>query len=635
MKKKFSHILFLLVLAALAPLHGHAQVFAGNDTIICSPGNVTLTATVTPSNGTTSYSVTNVNYSPFPYSTGTVVNFPSNADDDVSAPLPIGFNFCFFGNSYSQFYVGTNGWISFSPGQYVGGNASTPIPSGSFTVPRNCIMAAWEDWNMLFGGTVHYTTQGAAPFRRLIVSWDQAAMFQCTNNLGTFQIICYETSNAIDINILSKPACNTWFNGKAVEGLHDAAGTQAFTVPGRNSAQWNVTNDAYRFTPNGPPNPYTVNWYDLSNANVGTGNSVSVNVPATTTYYAIVNYSCSNLNDTDSVNVVVGIPASTAGINLQCNGAGTGQAWVVTQVPGPYTFAWSNGGTTDTISNLPAGTYYVTVNYGPCSYQDSVVVTEPPAINTSTVNAPDTCGQAVGSAGVNVQGGNGPFTYQWSNGATTANILGLGSGTYTVVTTDANGCTIADLVTVNDLPGPIAAYNADPTTVTLIEPNVHFTDASSGGVSWSWDFGDGNTSASQNPVHAYTAEGTYTVTLVVTNQYGCSDTITGIVTVEGFYTFYVPNAFTPNGWGPSENETFGPEFSGIDDDDYSFYVFDRWGNRVFETHDFTERWNGRMHNGSGPVLEEDVYVYLFTFDDFKGDYHEVMGKVTLLGKTKK
>src|ERR1051326_3343456 len=256
-------VLFCVILL-LHSATGFAQVFAGNDTIICAPGNVTLNATVTPSNGTTSYSVANVNYSPFPYSTGTPVVFPSNQDDDISAPINIGFNFCFFGNSYSQFYVGTNGWISFSPGQYVGGNTSA-IPSGSFTVPRNCIMGAWEDWNMIFGGNVHYSTVGIAPFRKLIVSWDQAAMYQCTNNIGSFQIICYETTNAIDINILSKPSCNTWFNGNAVEGLHNATGTTAFTVPGRNSTQWTVTNDAYRFTPNGPPNPYTVNWYDMTN----------------------------------------------------------------------------------------------------------------------------------------------------------------------------------------------------------------------------------------------------------------------------------------------------------------------------------------------------------------------------------
>ncbi|HEY6160378.1 MAG TPA: PKD domain-containing protein [Bacteroidia bacterium] len=610
-----------------------AQVFAGNDTIICSPGNVTLNATVTPSNGTTSYSVANVNYSPFPYSTGTPVNFPSNQDDDISAPINIGFNFCFFGNSYSQFYVGTNGWISFTGGQYIGGNASTPIPSGSFTVPRNCIMAAWEDWNMTFGGTVRYSVQGTAPFRKLIVSWDQAAMYQCTNNLGTFQIICYETSNAIGINILSKPACNTWFNGKAVEGLHDATGTTAFTVPGRNSAQWTVTNDAYLFTPNGPPNPYTVNWFDMTNTNIGTGNSVTVNVPSNSTYYAIVNYSCSNLNDTDSVNVIVGIPASVSGTNLNCNGANNGSAWAITTVPGPYSFNWSNGATTDTIQNLPAGTYTVTVHYGPCSYVDSVTVTQPPPINTNTVFAPDTCGHGVGAAGVLANGGNGgPFSYSWSNGATTMNIVGLSSGNYTVVTTDASGCTVQNTVTITDLPPPTAGFFYSPQTVTLIEPNVQFTDASNGGSSWNWDFGDGDTSSLANPQHTYTAEGTYTVTLIVTNAFGCSDTITQVLTVEGFYTFYIPNAFTPNGWGPAENETFGPEYSGVKSENYDFYIYDRWGNLLFHTTDINQRWDGKSKNGG--ALEEDVYVYLFVFDDFQGNYHEVTGHVSLLGKAK-
>lgn len=619
----------------LCAIPSSAQIDAGNDTIICAPGNITLTAAVTPSNGTTSYLVTNNNYAPFPYGTGTPIAFPSNYDEDISNALPIGFNFCFFGQSYTQFYAGTNGWISFTPGQSVNGNASTPIPSGSFSVPRNCIMGAWEDWYPFAGGTIRYTTVGTAPFRRLIVSWDNVSMYSCTNNAGSFQIICNETTNAIDINILSKPSCNTWFSGKAVEGLHDPTGTIAFTVPGRNSTQWNVTNDSYHFAPNGPPNPYTVNWYDMSNVNIGTGNSVTVNVVTNSTYYAIVNYSCSNMNDTDSVNVVVGVTAAVNGTNLTCFGSNNGSAWVAPTISGPYTYLWSTGATTDTINNLPAGTYTVNVTYGPCNYVDSVIITQPPAIVTNTVFAPDTCGRSAGAAGGQGSGGDGgPYTYLWSTGATTPNIVGLPSGTYTLTTTDGSGCTAQNVVIITDLPPPIAGFNYAPSTVTLIDPIVQFNDNSTNGTSWSWDFGDGGTSTGANPQHTFTTEGIFTVTLVVTNAFGCTDTITNIVTVEGFYTFFVPNAFTPNGYGPYENETFGPEFSGISNENYTFYIYDRWGNQVFQTNDPTERWDGTMHNKGGKHVMEDVYVYLFLFDDFKGNYHEVKGHVSVIGKSK-
>ncbi|MEW6468103.1 MAG: PKD domain-containing protein [Bacteroidota bacterium] len=604
-----------------------AQIFAGNDTIICAPGNVTLNATVSSTNSTSSYTVSNINYTPFPYGTGTPVNFPSNLDDDVAGPLNIGFNFCFFGQSYTQFYVGTNGWISFSPGQYVGGNTSV-IPSGAFTVPRNCIMAVWQDWYPFAGGTVRYTVTGTAPFRRLIVSWDNVAMYSCTNNFGTFQIICYETSNEIDINILNKPACLTWFNGTAVEGLHDATGTAAFTVPGRNSTQWTTTNSAYKFTPNGPPTPYVVNWFDMTNTNIGTGNSVTVNVPVNSTYYAVVNYACSNLNDTDSVSVSIGVAGITGGINSNCPGANGGSAWISTASGSGYTYQWSNGGTNDTITGLGAGTYTVTLSYGSCTYIDSVTITEPAAISSNFTAADDTCAQGVGEIDLGTTtGGTGPYTYLWSNGATTADISGLSAGTYVLLTTDANGCTQQTTLTINNLPPPVADFIFNPANPTLIEPDVQFSDLSAGSASWSWDFGDGATSAQANPVHTYTAEGTYTVTLIVTNQYGCSDTITQTIVVEGFYTFYFPNAFTPGKDG--HNEEFGPVFSGIRENTYVMYIYNRWGEMIYTTNDVNQPWNGRRDN-TGDRVQEDVYICVFQFQDFKGFHHKEVGHVTVI-----
>jgi gliding motility-associated-like protein len=624
---------FLLVLlAALFASQAKAQVFAGNDTVICQPGNVTLNATVTPTNGTSSYAVSTISYVPFPYSTGTLVNFPSNLDEDISNALPIGFTFCFFGNTYTQFYAGTNGWISFAPGQSVNGNASTPIPSTGFNVPRNCIMACWQDWYPFASGNVRYTTQGTAPFRRLIVSWENLAMYQCTNNTGTFQIICYETTNIIDINILNKPACLTWFNGNGVEGVHDATGLAAATVTGRNATQWTAVNDAQRFTPNGPPNPYVVNWFDMTNTNIGTGNSVNVNVPANSTYYAVVNYSCSNMNDTDSVNVVVGIPANASGTNETCFGYANGSAGVSTTAGGPYTYLWSNGATTDTITNLSAGTYTVTISYGSCQYVDSVTITSPTQILPNSNLADDTCSRGVGMVNTNASGGTVPYSYLWSNGATTSSVNGLAQGNYSVIITDAAGCTTTATGTVADLPPPTAGFTFLPQTPTLLDPIVTFANTATGATQWTWDFGDGsNPSYQANPNHTYTAEGTYIVMLIVQNPYGCVDTIFQTLVVEGFYTFYFPNAFTPNGNG--NNDLFFPEYSGIETDGYQMFIFDRWGSIVFETKEPTEGWNGKFKN-TGEQVKSDVYVCMFTFMDFKGYYHELYGRVTVLGKLK-
>src|ERR1043165_4791962 len=113
---------------------------------ICSGGSATLTAAILPSGSsslpTNSYAISTIPYAPDPFNSGTVVG--GMADDSQSGILPIGFNFEFFGTCYSQFYVGSNGWIAFSsqPTTFT----SAPIPSTAAGIPRDCIMGPWQDW---------------------------------------------------------------------------------------------------------------------------------------------------------------------------------------------------------------------------------------------------------------------------------------------------------------------------------------------------------------------------------------------------------------------------------------------------------------------------------------------------------
>ena len=79
-------------------------------------------------------------------------------------------------------------------------------------------------------------------------------------------------------------------------------------------------------------------------------------------------------------------------------------------------------------------------------------------------------------------------------------------------------------ITIN--PRPVADFTAPVTTKCEPSLTVNFQDITTGGpVSWPWDFGDGNTSTLQNPSHTYTAYGSFTVTLIATNSFGCTDTI--------------------------------------------------------------------------------------------------------------
>ena len=166
------------------------------------------------------------------------VGTPLVATDDATyGPFPIGFTFNFFGTNYTQYYVGTNGWVGFTPNQpntYTG----TFIPNTGATVPKNCIMGPWEDWDpgVGVGPYIFRQLSGTAPNRMVTVSWLDCPMFQCNSNLGTFQIVMHEGTNWIDNHLMSKPSCPSWVSGSSVWGLHNAPGTLAYVVNGQNGA---------------------------------------------------------------------------------------------------------------------------------------------------------------------------------------------------------------------------------------------------------------------------------------------------------------------------------------------------------------------------------------------------------------
>lgn len=174
---------------------------------------------------------------------GTVI--PSS-DDATHGPFNIGFTFAFFGNNYTQFYVGSNGWIGFSAGQTTGYTAQFIPNAGS---PRNAILADWED--LLPGGAnIYYQTLGTAPNRRLVVSFNNVPHYGCRSNIHNFQFVLYETTNVIDINTVTKPLCGS---NNATQGLVNSDNSKVVPVDGRNASQWSVTvGETKRFTPDTP-----------------------------------------------------------------------------------------------------------------------------------------------------------------------------------------------------------------------------------------------------------------------------------------------------------------------------------------------------------------------------------------------
>jgi len=195
----------------------------------------------------------NYTVSPIPSEIYTsTVNVAFSADDTNSALITLPFQFTFFGNNYTQLSVSTNGYIDFrteSAGQFSPYQFNSQIPDVSFPV-KNSILGCFHDLdNSNAEGTITYSIIGTAPYRRLVVMFNNNSQFQCEALKSSFQIILYETLNIIDSQVISKPVCAGWNSGRAVIGIINLAGNVAYTPAGRNTGSWSASNEGWRFSP--------------------------------------------------------------------------------------------------------------------------------------------------------------------------------------------------------------------------------------------------------------------------------------------------------------------------------------------------------------------------------------------------
>jgi gliding motility-associated-like protein len=418
-------VLFLSLFLSSYLISQNCPYIGPDLTLPCGQTSTTLNADLSQcSPGLNPNATTNYQNTQIPYvsqtNTGTSLTM---TDDSQQGPFNIGFTFCFYGNTYNQFYIGSNGWISFSPNQPTT-YTSASIPS--VANPVNSVMGAWQDWNPGIGGQVRYQVQGTAPCRKLVVSWINVPFYSCTSVTGTFHIVLYESTNIIEVHIQNKQFC-AWANGTAVQGIQNSNGTQAVTTPGRNSTQWTAQNDGRRWTPSGNPVTPTPTWYQVGNpVAIGTGLSITVTpLPIGSYYTCHLEY-----------------PSCFSGWN-SCNGQ-TGL--------GP-----------DTIFILPGNTGLL-----------------PPLVQSTN---PSCNGYSDGSIILNPQNGTPPFTINWSNSMTGSNITGLTSGTYIATIFDSQGCNVVTSpITLTDPPIPTTSQITGTDTICIgsnseifsVNPNPNF-----------------------------------------------------------------------------------------------------------------------------------------------------------------
>lgn len=419
---------------------------------VCVGGTSNLQATGTLPLCSNYYSVATTTYGLQP-TTGFTTGI--SGDDTFGGPYALPFAFNFYGTTYNDLYVGTNGYVTFGAGS--GDRSTQTYPSA--TTPNNMISLAYCDLNPS-AGSITYGTVGTAPNRIFVIDFNNVLEFSAGPGVHTGQIQLFEGTNRIEIHVASVTSTT---RNKTL-GLENSTGTDATVPAGYNNAAWSVTTPvAFAFTQCFSATITGYSWSPSANLdNPAIANPVASPMLANTVYtVTMTNSTGCTATATASVTVDPLVVSAIATPSPACDGSSASLTAVVTGGGAPYTYDWSDGvgsiGTTNPLSIVAmAGTttYTVTVSDFCGATQSStvtLVVNAPPTISV-TNSDPSLCTPVVSSTLT----ASGADTYVWSpatglNVSTGATVISTPSATtvYTVTgTSTATGCTSTATTTV-------------------------------------------------------------------------------------------------------------------------------------------------------------------------------------------
>lgn len=316
--------------------------------------------------------------------------------------------------------------------------------------------------------------------------------------------------------------------------------------------------------------------------------------------------------------------------NVTCFGANDGWAVGVVDSLGtpPFIYSWAPGSiANDTASNLAPGNYnFAVIDAANCLVVTGITITQPTALSIVGDSTPINCATGqLGTMDVTVAGGSGQYTYIWSpNGQTTDSIFNLNIGNYSVTVSDTNNCQIS-------FSSSIGIINALPVNIvpgdTVINPSTSFIANVNQGIVFTWTPNIG-LSCDDCPNPLITPDTTTMYYVSVSDANGCSGIDSMLVTVKLLCgEFFVPTIFSPNGTGPDENNAlrvFGKE-SCVKD--FSMVIYDRWGQKVFESTSISMAWDGFF---KGRPAQEGNYVYDLNLQLYDDSIVRKSGSLTLV-----
>lgn len=394
-----------------------------------------------------------------------------------------------------------------------------------------------------------------------------------------------------------------------------------------------VCNDTIKLTATTLVNPVQYIWSSNQNftdtLNTSLNNKFAfVNITSNSTFYVkIKNQYCEGV---DSVKIIFAFSVNPQNVNPPtCHDSCNGNISVA-MIGGtaPYTYTWNNGGSTQNISNLCAGNYSVIVKDATnCKSVRNFTLNNPtPLLSNPVVTHVPCDGACIGKINANPSGSNPPYTFSWTNLQTTNPAVNLCPGFYKVIVTDSKNCKKEDTATVlvQSIFNSIQVWASIDTIYKDLSTQLFATVIPNVTYLWTPAYGLNNPNI-PNPKATPLTTTTYYVTLK--DQYGCeykdSVTIFVIDLLCGEPFIYIPNGFTPN--NDFQNDEFFVRSNILEE--MNMKVFDRWGEKVFETSDVSNGWDGKFR---GEYCQPGVYVYYFKGRCLNQKYFEKKGNVTLI-----
>jgi gliding motility-associated-like protein len=525
-----------------------------------SCGNpVVLTALGSTSYASTdSYTVSSVAYNPYPFIGANIPLTPNlglptplaDEDDVWSEIIGITFPFCFFGQKYDSLLIGSNGNISFNKANL---NATNQFNFQTVTMPNNnttfnnSINGPHSDIYPQPGTGCSITWQiyGTAPCRAFVASWDSVDYFlppTCTNTRTSQQIVLYENTNTIDLTIKYKRLCtgNGSNNATAHQGIQNALGTVAYTVPGHNGGQWTDSQSTWRFTPAGTgANAFNYTWTNpVTGAILSTNNTLTVQPLATTDYAVKGTSGCSGISFYDTFKVSVFAPtiANFKGkIGLGCI---DDTIKFTNSSVGATSYEWNFGDNTTSITANPTHVYFnqniytVTLVAVKGTCRDTIKkvfdlrhpIQAIPVIPNNKLCLDPPLQTAISIVGNTSIGGGLISTFNFSDGPivvqnsiannTIHQFNAPGNYPFTLSVVDTLGCvdTFKGNYFIDGI--PYSNFTASDSIICLGEP-IYFLDSTAAfAQSFIWNFDDGYTLANiHNPQHNYYQAKVFTVSL--------------------------------------------------------------------------------------------------------------------------